>query len=129
MNKNVFVRFPIAIQTKCMSEDALFEQINEIKKLQAAGINRSQFYNMLINAHNGFNPRNKNNFTVDEWVQHFETFHINITSEEIILFFEYLRHFYPLTVAKSEKRFALIKSPNKDDFGLEFIVLRTLQDE
>lgn len=33
----MFINYPIVIQTKCLNEDSLVEQINEIKKLKKVG--------------------------------------------------------------------------------------------
>lgn len=126
--KNIFKNYPITIQTKCMSEEALFEQIHEIKKLNDSGLVFSHFFNLLVNAHNRSTQFKKNAFTIKEWVEHYEIDKITANSEQLILFFEYLQKFHTLLITKSDKKYTLINSPQKENFGLELIVLKTLED-
>lgn len=112
-----------------MSEEALFEQIQEIKKLNDAGLVFSHFFNLLVNAHNRSTQFRKNTFTINEWIQHYEVDKITTNSEQLILFFDYLQKFHTFLISKSDKKYTLTNSPQKENFGLELIVLQTLEKQ
>lgn len=125
--KSIFNNYPITIQTKCMNEEILFEQIDELKKLNDAGLVSSHFFNLLRNAHNRSIQHRKNTFTISEWIDHYESDKIMTDSEQLILFFEYIQKYHPALISKSEKKYTLINSPKMENFGLELIVLQTLK--
>ncbi|WP_089736913.1 HAD family hydrolase [Chryseobacterium jejuense] len=112
-----------------MSENDLFEQIDEIKKLSYEGLGSSLFFDLLINAHNGTSASKKNTFTIDEWVEHYEVYKIVTNPDQLILFFEYLQRFHSGLISKSDKKYTLINSPRRENFGLELIVLKTMDND
>ncbi|WP_306618212.1 hypothetical protein [Chryseobacterium ginsenosidimutans] len=111
-----------------MNEEDLFMKITAIKRLHESGLDRFRFFAVLNNAHNRSSQAFKNKFTVTEWIDHYNTDGIIINSEQINLFFEYLRRFYPSLISKIDNKYLLLKSPNEEDYGLELIVLQTLAD-
>jgi len=66
-------------------------------------------------------------FTINEWIEHYESDKIMTDSEQLILFFEYIQKYHPTLISKSEKKYTLINSPKMENFGLELIVLQTLK--
>lgn len=126
--ENMFNEYPIKIQTTCMSEEDLYEQINEIKKLHDSGLYLSHFFNLLGNAHNRTTQFEKNAFTIDEWIEHYGVDKIITNPEQLVLFFEYLRRFHSGLISKSDKKYTSINSPQKENFGLELIVLKTIEN-
>ncbi|MGE8534178.1 MAG: hypothetical protein ACN6OJ_06310 [Chryseobacterium sp.] len=112
-----------------MSEEDLYEQINEIKKLNDNKIYLSHFFNLLDNAPNRITQFEKNAFTIDEWIEHYESYEIATNPEQLILFFDYLHRFHFLLISKSDKKYKLINSPQKENFGLELVVLQTMDND
>lgn len=125
----MFNEYPVKIQTNCMSEEDLYEQINEIKKLNDSEVYLSHFFDLLDNIHNRTTQFEKNAFTIDKWIEHYEGDKIVTSPDQLILFFEYLHRFHSGLISKSDKKYTLINSPQKENFGLELIVLKTMEND
>ncbi|MBK1897189.1 hypothetical protein [Chryseobacterium paridis] len=126
--ENMFNEYPIKIQTTSMSEKDLYEQINEIKKLNDSGLYLSHFFNLLDNAHNRTTQFEKNAFTIDEWIKHYEGYGIITNSGQLIVFFSYLQRFHSFLISKSDKKYTFKSTLQKENFGLELIVLKTMEN-
>jgi hypothetical protein len=123
----IFINYPIVIQTKCLDEDSLVEQINEIKKLKEVGFDFPLFFNVLSNAHNRSSTSQRNSFLLVEWKDHFSIDKIEVSLEQLESFFEYLMRFHKETISHSNKRYILLNSPEKQNFGLEFVVFKSIE--
>ncbi|GEM_PF-7021086 len=124
----MFRNYPITIQTMCMSENDLFEQILEIKKLKNLGFDSSLFFSVLSNAHNRSTNHQKNSFTIESWISHYGEDSIVVNGEQIQLFLEYLQRFHNSLISEINGKYTLLNSPDKNNFGVELIVLKSVED-
>jgi len=111
-----------------MSENDLFEQILEIKKLKNLGFDSSLFFSVLSNAHNRSTNHQKNSFTIESWISHYGEDSIVVNGEQIQLFLEYLQRFHNSLISEINGKYTLLNSPDKNNFGVELIVLKSVED-
>lgn len=124
----MFRDYPIKIQTMCMSENDLLQQILEIKKLKNLGFDSSLFFSVLSNAHNRSTNHQKNSFTIENWISHYGEDNIVINGEQVQLFLEYLQRFHNFLISEINGKYTLLNSPDKNNFGVELIVLKAVED-
>lgn len=113
------------------------ERILAVKELYDAGIDKSIFFKLLLHSTDG--PTNEkqayaNYLTIDEWKKLYsrEFVNINVTDNELLLFFNYMIKYSVGFFGKSKNEYFVYKTFTKnlrteDNFQFELILLTTFE--
>jgi len=115
------------------------ERINKLKEIFANGISREIFLTLILHMTNYYkdqSPAYANYLTLDEWQNLYAKTpnpNINLSQEQLTLFFEYMRTFHHAYVGKSQNIYFVFKNFSNElrashNFEFEIIVFTTLEE-
>lgn len=117
------------------------KQILALKKLYDNEINRELFFKLMLHVTNGYDGYNEpmrayaNYLDIENWEKLFSKpfVEINVTREQLILFFEYMIKYYPQYFGKNQEKYLVYlefknnELRKEDNFKLEHILLTTFE--
>lgn len=126
--KNILEGHPITILLSNYGEEQIFNRLKSLKEIYESGINWQIFDMLVSNARNRSTSFDKNSFTIEEWLAHFqrEVPIVVLSREQLIMLWEYLTLHHANVLQQQDKKYILRNSPTGENFRLEYLILQTL---